>query len=136
MNEEKDRLGDFIRLLERGREGVYFAEKDRELIEKLKRRLQSVPQGRVDNPTMKCPKCDIHLQNSTLLDFPVSHCSGCGGIWLDPEVLPESIKLKAIQPLAQHSSTAESLRNVWPAGLRGTVGSLAVPRRVETKPTR
>jgi hypothetical protein len=28
MNEEKDRFGDFISLLERAREDVYFAEKD------------------------------------------------------------------------------------------------------------
>jgi hypothetical protein len=52
MNEEKDRFGDFIRLLERAREDVYFAAKDRDLIEKLNRRLEKagiaswkIPQG-------------------------------------------------------------------------------------------
>ena len=136
MNEEKDRFGDFFRRLERGREDVYFAEKDRELVEKLKRRVQSAPQGRADNPTMKCPRCDITLQNSTLLDFPVSHCSGCDGIWLDRVVLPQFMNMKWIEPSTQRRSTTESLRNVWPAGLRGIAGSLGAPRRKETNPTR
>ena len=36
-NQEKDRLGDKLRDLERGREEDYFARKDRELLEKMKR---------------------------------------------------------------------------------------------------
>lgn len=46
MNDEKDRFGDFIRLLERAREDVYFAEKDRELIDRLKRHLEKGHQGK------------------------------------------------------------------------------------------
>lgn len=37
-NQEKDRLGDKLRDLERGREEDYFARRDRELLEKLKKR--------------------------------------------------------------------------------------------------
>ncbi len=37
MESEKDRFGEFMRLLERAKEDIYFAAKDRELIEKLKR---------------------------------------------------------------------------------------------------
>ena len=44
MNEEKDRFGDVISLLERAREDVYFAAKDRELIDKLKHRLEETRQ--------------------------------------------------------------------------------------------
>ncbi|MBI1998465.1 MAG: hypothetical protein HYW03_06350 [Deltaproteobacteria bacterium] len=51
MNEEKDRFGDFIRLLERAREDVYFAAKDRDLIEKLNRRLEKARQSQLENPT-------------------------------------------------------------------------------------
>lgn len=36
-NENKDRLGDKLRDLERGREEDYFARRDRELLEKIKR---------------------------------------------------------------------------------------------------
>ena len=51
MNEEKDRFGDFIRLLERAREDVYFAAKDRDLIEKLTQRLEKTRQSQLENPT-------------------------------------------------------------------------------------
>jgi len=51
MNEEKDCFGDFIRLLERAREDVYFAAKDRDLIEKLNQRLEKARQRQLENPT-------------------------------------------------------------------------------------
>ena len=51
MNEEKDRFGDFIGLLERAREDVYFAAKDRDLLEKLNRRLEKKRQSQLENPT-------------------------------------------------------------------------------------
>ena len=49
MNEEKDRFGDFIRLLERAREDVYFAAKDRDLLEKLNRRLEKKRQSQLQD---------------------------------------------------------------------------------------
>ena len=55
MNEEKDRFGDFIRLLERAREDVYFAEKDRELLDKLKRRLERAQQSQRESPGAEMP---------------------------------------------------------------------------------
>ncbi len=136
MNEEKDRYGEFIRLLERAREDVYFAEKDRELIQKLKRRGENAPHGQVDRSTIKCPRCNINLGNATLLEFPVSHCSRCGGIWLDPEVLPQFMNVKAMQwPAPRRSSTA-SLSDVWPAGLHGMGSLLGGSRKEGTKPMR
>ncbi len=36
-NEQKDRLGDKLRDIEKGREDDYFARRDRELLEKMKR---------------------------------------------------------------------------------------------------
>ena len=76
MNEEKDRFGDFIRLLERAREDVYFAAKDRDLIDKLNRRLEKARQSQLENPTMKCPRCDVKLRDSTLMDFSVNPLLG------------------------------------------------------------
>ncbi len=35
MEDEKDRFGEKMKLVERAREDIYFAEKDRELIESL-----------------------------------------------------------------------------------------------------
>ena len=40
MADEKDRFGETMKLLERAKEDIYFAEHDRELIEKLKAQLQ------------------------------------------------------------------------------------------------
>ena len=40
MVEEKDRFGETMRLLERAKEDIYFGQRDRELIEKLKAQLR------------------------------------------------------------------------------------------------
>ena len=56
MNEEKDRYGDFISLLERAREDVYFAQKDRELLDRQKRRLENGQQDQLERRAMPCPQ--------------------------------------------------------------------------------
>jgi hypothetical protein len=40
MPDEKDRFGETMKLVERAKEDIYFAQRDRELIEKLKAQLQ------------------------------------------------------------------------------------------------
>ena len=40
MVDEKDRFGETLRLVERAKEDIYFAQRDRELIDKLKAQLQ------------------------------------------------------------------------------------------------
>jgi hypothetical protein len=40
MADEKDRFGETMKLVERAKEDIYFAQHDRELIEKLKAQLQ------------------------------------------------------------------------------------------------
>ena len=42
MADEKDRFGETMKLVERAKEDIYFAQRDRELIEKLKAQLQKV----------------------------------------------------------------------------------------------
>ena len=42
MADEKDRFGETMRLVQRAKEDIYFAQRDRELIEKLKAQLQKV----------------------------------------------------------------------------------------------
>jgi len=42
MVEEKDRFAETLQLLERAKEDIYFAQRDRELIEKLKAQLHKV----------------------------------------------------------------------------------------------
>jgi Zn-finger nucleic acid-binding protein len=43
---------------------------------------------------MTCPQCGISLHDSSLLDFAVSRCSGCGGIWVSPGVLQQFLNMK------------------------------------------
>ena len=43
MENEKDRFGDTMRLVEKAKEDIYFAERDREVLEKLR---QATSKGR------------------------------------------------------------------------------------------
>jgi len=121
MNEEKDRFGDFISLLERAREDVYFAEKDRELLDKLKRRLEKAHQGQLEHHAMNCPQCGISLHNSSLMNFMVSRCSGCGGMWVERDVLQQFLNMKKIEPNSAYPSSKHSLRYVWPGERRQVI---------------
>lgn len=118
MNEEKDRFGDFIALLERAREDVYFAEKDRELLEKLRRRLEKAQQDQVEHGPGNCPQCGLSLQKSSLMNFAVSRCSGCGGIWVEREVLEQFLNMKKNEPDATDRWSQHSLRYLWPGERR------------------
>lgn len=114
MNEEKDRFGDFISLLERAREDVYFAAKDRELIDRLRRRLEKAQQGQSAAHSLICPRCRMALHSSNLSDLSVNRCAGCGGAWLDHDKLEQFVSAK---PTDAHPETHESrmsLRYVWP----------------------
>jgi len=118
MNEEKDRFGDFISLLERAREDIYFAAKDRELLDRQKRRLENGQQDHLEPRAMTCPQCGIALHNSSLMNFMVRRCSGCGGIWVDHAVLQQFMNMKKIEPDATYRWSKHSLRYVWPGEQR------------------
>ena len=50
MADDKDRFGDTMKLVERAKEDIYFAERDRELIEKIKSQLRKW--SRIRNSTV------------------------------------------------------------------------------------
>jgi uncharacterized protein len=83
--EEKDRFGTKLRDAERGREDQYFAERDRQLID----RLRESKGGETDAAALKeavhmrCPKCGTPLNSHTLHDVSVDECPSCHGVWLD-----------------------------------------------------
>jgi hypothetical protein len=79
MDDQKDRFGDTMRLVERAKEDIYFAERDRELLEKLRSQLHRVE----TSAHAKCPKCPGELESYTFEGFGLDRCSQCGGIWLD-----------------------------------------------------
>ena len=57
MADEKDRFGETMKLVERVKEDIYFAERDRELIEKLKEQLQRVDQQESKSIAQNAPDC-------------------------------------------------------------------------------
>jgi len=82
--DEKDRLGDKLRDVERGREDQYFAQRDRELIAKLRG-----AQDQASEPTLReiargrCPKCGERLRTRALHGVTVDECPSCEGMWLE-----------------------------------------------------
>jgi hypothetical protein len=83
MDNEKDRFGEKMRLLERAKEDIYFAAKDRELIEKLKAFLKKVEVEQAGERVLDCPKCSGKLESYTFAGFFLDRCQACGGVWLD-----------------------------------------------------
>ena len=82
--DEKDRLGDKLRDVERAREDQYFAERDRELVERLRRAKESETEKTLREAAhMRCPKCGAHLHQRELHGVSVEECPACRGMWLD-----------------------------------------------------
>jgi ribosomal protein L37AE/L43A len=82
--DEKDRLGDKLRDVEKAREDQYFAQRDRELIEKLKQaKAGEVEESLKQAAHMRCPKCGERLREIRRHDVVVDECPSCHGIWLD-----------------------------------------------------
>jgi hypothetical protein len=79
MADEKDRFGETMKLMERAKEDIYFAERDRELIEKLKSQLQKIEKA----AGVRCPKCPGFLETYMFQRFVLDRCQSCGGIWMD-----------------------------------------------------
>ena len=82
--EEKDRLGSKLRDAERAREDQYFAERDRQLIERLRQSKEEEAGAALkDAAHMRCPKCGTPLNSHTLHDVSVDECPNCHGVWLE-----------------------------------------------------
>lgn len=89
MSDEKDRFGDTMKLIERAKEDIYFAERDRELIAKLRDRLKKLDsKGR----ELHCPKCPGTLDPYVFQGFILERCQDCGGIWMDKDELEAVIR--------------------------------------------
>ena len=82
MASEKDRFGDKLRDAERGKEDQYFAERDRELIAKLKRG-EAEPGGKAVSSLGRCPKDGGLLEPRKLHGVAIQECPNCKGMWLD-----------------------------------------------------
>jgi hypothetical protein len=96
MADEKDRFGETMKLLERAKEDIFFAERDRELIEKLKQQLKKVEKG---SSELRCPKCPGHLETYNFQGFVLERCQSCGGIWMDKGELEGIVRSVTKGPL-------------------------------------
>ena len=96
MADEKDRFGDTMRLLERAKEDIFFAERDRELIDKLRAQLQKVDK---QGEALRCPKCPGHLESYTFQGFMLDRCRECGGLWMDRGELEGVLRKHSRGPL-------------------------------------
>lgn len=83
-SDEKDRLGQKLRDVERAREDLYFAEQDRKLIEKMRQAKQEEMEAHVrELARMRCPKCGVRLHHVIERGTAVEECPQCRGVWLD-----------------------------------------------------
>jgi Zn-finger nucleic acid-binding protein len=96
MADEKDRFGEAMRLAERAKEDIYFAEQDRQRIEKLKSQLEKVHKAESE---LHCPKCPGLLETYTFQGFILDRCRECGGIWMDKGELEGVIRKMSRGPL-------------------------------------
>jgi hypothetical protein len=84
MASEKDRFGDKLREAERGREDQFFAERDRELIAKLKTGKEEEHDAQVRAETRgRCPQDGEKLESRKLHGVAIEECPHCKGMWLD-----------------------------------------------------
>ena len=96
MAVEKDRFGDTMRLVERAKEDIYFAEQDRQILEKLRSQLRKVETS--DAPR-RCPQCPGKLEGYTFEGYALDRCQECGGVWLDRGELEAIVKKISRGPL-------------------------------------
>lgn len=79
--DEKDRLGGKLREREKAEEDRYFAERDKELLEKMKQQQAEAQEAK--EALMRCPKCGTKLSTVEHHEVTVEECPSCQGMWLD-----------------------------------------------------
>ncbi len=80
MENEKDRFGDTMRLVERAKEDIYFAERDRQVLEKLRGQLRK---SKLSRRRGSCPKCPGRLEGYTFEGLRSIAAANAAVIWLD-----------------------------------------------------
>ncbi len=92
MEDERDRFGEKMKLVEQAKEDIYFAEKDRKLIAKIKERMKKVDRPGSGGQQLVCPKCQGTLESYVFMEILLDRCQGCRGLWLDQGELEGILK--------------------------------------------
>jgi ferredoxin len=80
-----DKYTETWRDIERAREDIYFAQKDRELLAQLRvKDQQELEEAILELCRLRCPKCARKLDETRYNNVRIDRCIGCGGVWLDP----------------------------------------------------
>jgi hypothetical protein len=84
MVDEKDRLGDTLHKKERAEEDRFFAQREKELIERLRQKMSAAELKEVRALAhMRCPRCGAKLATADHQGVKVEECPDCQGVWLD-----------------------------------------------------
>jgi hypothetical protein len=76
---EKDRFGDKLRDKEKAEEDRFFAERDREALQKL--RAEDAAAAPVE--TGRCPRCLTAMTQRKIEQVTIDECPSGHGVWLD-----------------------------------------------------
>ena len=77
-------------------EDSYFAERDKELMEKHKLETEKKKlEERRQLHYMKCPKCGAELREIEFKDLMIDICTECSGVWLDKGELETLLRKEA-----------------------------------------
>jgi hypothetical protein len=80
----KDRLGAVLEQKERAEENQYFAQRDRELIAKLKHQQEEEQEKTLrELAHSRCPRCGERLRGRAVHEVLIDECPACQGVWLD-----------------------------------------------------
>lgn len=84
MSDEKDRLAEKLRQKEKAEEDRFFAEQDKEAIERLRQAQRTASEEQVRELARdRCPRCGERLAALKLHGVQVDECPMGHGMWLD-----------------------------------------------------
>ena len=87
-------------------EEEYFHRKNQEAIEKLREKVKASAAAKASGTSsMKCPRCDGSLRETSIEKVAIDTCDKCGGVWLDSGELEQLTK----------TETAGWFRKLWGA---------------------
>jgi Zn-finger nucleic acid-binding protein len=98
MEDERNRVQGKPKFVERAGEDIYFAAKDRELIDEMKADWQGVEAAKRKAQRL-CAKCPGKFESYSLMGLVLDRCERCEGIWLNKGELEEISRKAARGPL-------------------------------------